>query len=392
MANESTYALISTLIPDIWENAMWYAQHMFVMPRLVTTFSDQDGMEDRKNSLYKETGIQDNVAETADLDSYRYEFDRDLASTLTPKEVGKQFLMTDRRVRTDTENVMADAAVDLGYAAGKKVEQDLLGLFANGTGGQFGDETNSASMNLIQAGRAKLEAAAVPGPYVAVLHPFQWFDIHSAFTNLSNPAPLNIRDLAQSSYYVTQVADITIVVSSLVPTVGIRDEVQTLTMTGTPTGGTFTLKFGGAETAPIAFNASAATVEAALELLPNIGVNLTSSGGPFPGTPVVITFATGQVGDTDVPLMTIGTNALTGGTSPTVTSVETTKGANYARGAIFTRDAFAYDQRAGFRIEPERNASLRAWELNLSGIYAVGTWRPERAVQLRSDASAPIAV
>jgi hypothetical protein len=46
------------------------------------------------------------------------------------------------------------------------------------------------------------------------------------------------------------------------------NEVQRITITGTPTGGTFTLTFQGNTTAPIAYNASAATVVAALEALP----------------------------------------------------------------------------------------------------------------------------
>lgn len=393
MASESTYALISALIPDIWENAMWYAQHQFVMPRLVTTFTDQNGMEDRKNSLYVETGIQDNVAETADLDSYRYEFDRNLLSTLSPKEVGKQFLITDRRIDTDTENVMADAARDLGYAAGKKVEQDLLALFASASGGQFGDQTNDASMNLLYAGRAALEAAAVPGPYVAVLHPLQWFDIHGDFVNLDNPAPLSVREQAQQSYYVTQVADMTIVVSSLVPKTAVATEVQTLTFdAGTADAGTFKLAFGGYETTALAYNATGATIQTAFRALTSIGgdtgVTVTgSAGGPF-----VITFGGGFAGE-DVPLVEVRENTVQDTpVAMALTPVETTKGSNYASGAIFRREAFALDQRRGFRIEPQRDASKRGWELNLSGIYAVGTWRPDYAVLLKSDASAPIDV
>ena len=40
----------------------------------------------------------------------------------------------------------------------------------------------------------------------------------------------------------------------------INDEVQTVTLTGAPTGGTFTLTYGGQTTSGIAFDAAAATV------------------------------------------------------------------------------------------------------------------------------------
>jgi hypothetical protein len=66
--------------------------------------------------------------------------------------------------------------------------------------------------------------------------------------------------------------------------------VQTVTTTGTPTGGTFTLTFEGRTTATIAYNASAAVVQAALEALPNIGTgNVLGGGGPLP-TGVTLTF------------------------------------------------------------------------------------------------------
>ncbi len=49
------------------------------------------------------------------------------------------------------------------------------------------------------------------------------------------------------------------------------NEVQTVTVTGSPTGGDYTLTFGGNTTAAIAHNASAQTVQAALQALASIG-------------------------------------------------------------------------------------------------------------------------
>lgn len=113
------------------------------------------------------------------------------------------------------------------------------------------------------------------------------------------------------------------------------NEVQTLTMTGTPTGGTFTLSFGGQTTAAIAYNASAAAVQAALELLTNIGSgNVLGAGGALPGTPVTITFQ-GALAATDVPLMTANSASLTGGSTPTMTPTTTTAGRSGRRYVIF---------------------------------------------------------
>ena len=105
------------------------------------------------------------------------------------------------------------------------------------------------------------------------------------------------------------------------------NEVQTLTVTGTPTGGTFRLTFKGATTTAIAHNASAATVQAALEALVTIGTGgVTCTGGALPGTAVVITFAGTSTSGRPHPAITFGSNLLTGGTAPTATIAETTKG------------------------------------------------------------------
>lgn len=57
--------------------------------------------------------------------------------------------------------------------------------------------------------------------------------------------------------------------------------------------------------------------------------------------------------------------------------------------AMFNPLALAYDERRAPRIEPERDASRRAWELNLSGVYAHGVWRPKWGIQGIFDATAP---
>jgi len=103
-------------------------------------------------------------------------------------------------------------------------------------------------------------------------------------------------------------------------------EVQTLTITGTPTGGTFKLQFRGQRTAAIAYNAAAAAVVAALEALPSVGAGgVTATGGALPGTAVVITFA-GALAARAQPLITVVEAAFTGGTAPAAAVAETTPG------------------------------------------------------------------
>jgi hypothetical protein len=111
-----------------------------------------------------------------------------------------------------------------------------------------------------------------------------------------------------------------------VPVAARPNEVQTVTITGGPTGGTFTLTLDGETTAAIAYNAAAAAVTLALEALSNVRVgSVVVTGGPGPGTPYVVTFSGTQYQGTDVPQFT-ATSSLTGGTSPAVTVTTSTAG------------------------------------------------------------------
>ena len=109
--------------------------------------------------------------------------------------------------------------------------------------------------------------------------------------------------------------------------------VQTVTITGTPTGGSITLTFEGRTTAAIAFDAAAADVQAALIALDCVATgDVVGSGGPFPDSAVVLTFG-GNYAKTPVSALT-ASSALTGGTSPAVSVAQTTPGvAASGRGA-----------------------------------------------------------
>lgn len=109
---------------------------------------------------------------------------------------------------------------------------------------------------------------------------------------------------------------------------------QTITITGTPTGGTFTITFLGTEaaplavpetTAPIAFNAPAATVQAALAALPSVGAaNVAVFGGPGPGTAYVVEFR-GAFDQQNTLLMNVA-HAFIGGTAPAIATRDTSAG------------------------------------------------------------------
>lgn len=67
----------------------------------------------------------------------------------------------------------------------------------------------------------------------------------------------------------------------------------------------------------------------------------------------------------------------------------TIDGNDDAKPGMWSRDAIAFDVRTAPYIEPERDASRRGWELNLSATYAKGVWRPKFGVQGIFDCTAP---
>ncbi len=95
------------------------------------------------------------------------------------------------------------------------------------------------------------------------------------------------------------------------------DEIQNIFL-DTPSAGTFTLTFSAQETGTIAFDATAATIQTALEALSNLAVGdviVTASGADF-----LVRFA-GTLAATDVAEMTIDGTGLTGAGSEAITTI-----------------------------------------------------------------------
>lgn len=281
MANETTYTLISSLLPDVYEAALMYAQETFIMPHLVTVYTDQTGMQIRQFSQYAAGTVSTGLGETQDLTPQQ--FDRSVLSSLTPGEIGTQFVVTDRRVGSDDVDVLADLAQHIGYTIFRQIETDLLADFASLAGGSVGTFGQRLSWEDVYKARAALAKAAVPPPYNLVISEYQYYDLATSanIVNMNGPAPLRVRDDIQSRYYVASVGDIDIFTTSVL-----------------------------AATDPIT-------------------------------------------------------------------------------GAMFNRAALALDIRRAMRIELQRDASLRATEVNATAVYAHGLRRPAWGVQIISDGTAP---
>jgi hypothetical protein len=95
-----------------------------------------------------------------------------------------------------------------------------------------------------------------------------------------------------------------------------EDGQQLVTITGAPSGGTFTLGYEGTSGAALASNATATAVQTALRAIAAIGSSGVSVRGR-PGGPYTATFQ-GTL-QTDAGPLTLDNNSLTGGTAPDVT-------------------------------------------------------------------------
>jgi hypothetical protein len=115
----------------------------------------------------------------------------------------------------------------------------------------------------------------------------------------------------------------------------VSSAVQSLALTGSPTGGTFTLTTAAplpvGKTGPIPYDATAATVQAALGAIVGIN-NIAVTGGPSPGSPFAITFQNAE-GLQSIPNLGADGTGLTGGTTPGVL-VQTTVAGGAAIGDL----------------------------------------------------------
>jgi hypothetical protein len=144
--------------------------------------------------------------------------------------------------------------------------------------------------------------------------------------------------------------------------------VQTVTLGGSPTGGTFTLTYAGQTTTGIAYNATAATVQTALQALSTIGPNNVAVTGSA-GGPWTVTFV-GTLAIKPITTMTGSAASLTGGT-PTITLATTVTGVvptwTWTFPASVALDWAAQD---GFFSSPVSSDIVNLWVTNPATIAA----------------------
>jgi hypothetical protein len=169
-----------------------------------------------------------------------------------------------------------------------------------------------------------LSVQSFPGAPVA---DHSWLAGDSAAFDNAQTGTLDVSEFTSGTHYdaTTKVMPAGVVLAKvggvLIPFASAA-EAQTITVTGTPTGGDFKLSVDGEVTAAIAFDANAAAVQAAIVALSNFAAGDVTVTGT---TTKTITFG-GAYAGVDVPTILLADNDLTGGSSPSVTIATTVPG------------------------------------------------------------------
>jgi hypothetical protein len=177
MASESTYGTMSTLIGNVYDMALFSAVEVNTMAPLVTVKGDLSDSRPRLWSTYSGGSfatIDENTDGTAQA------FHATVAGTLTPSLYFQQIFLTDRRLRTDPMDAQREAGRHLGNTLGTAVDILLSGLFSSFTGGTVGAGSATMTFAYTMLAAAYMRKNLIPGPYVCVLSPIQFYNMTSA--------------------------------------------------------------------------------------------------------------------------------------------------------------------------------------------------------------------
>lgn len=277
------YTSISTYINTIYERAVLVAREGGLMPSLVSNYS-ASGRMTRQFITRPEVSFE-TVADAVDY-SNPTTFGKSSIGTLTPAEVIAQFILTDANIESDPDGARNQAAQELGEAAAKKVDTDLVGVFSSFTT-DTGTANSAFSTTILADAISTLRAVYAPTSQIrAVLHPYHWHDIWLEMgvpaATYANKDEMTARALNQ--YFMGQYLSIPVYTS--------------------------------------------------------MNISIDSNADAISG--------------------------------------------------VFTPQSIALDTRRAYRLEHERDASLRAWELNATMVYAYGLGeRPAFGVKITADATAP---
>lgn len=180
----STSVTLNDLLPTIVQEALFVANERSIMRGLVKNYSL--GQAQGKTIQVPIYPVQTAASLTEGDDFTNTAVSTDVA-TFSVGQVGLMTMVTDLAVQASASNVVADLGQLFGQAIAKKIDQDLMGQFANFTTNTIGSSSTTITAALVMEGLTKLKSAGVPTDgIVAVLHPKIAYDLKSALTSQGN--------------------------------------------------------------------------------------------------------------------------------------------------------------------------------------------------------------
>lgn len=215
MANEVDTGIGTAFFSNVVQAGLFTLNETSIMRPLIRNY-DMSGTP----GLTAQVPIYPTVAVTTPgdgTDLSNAAFDLTTSKTITASEKGVMVTLTDLMKETASEDVASAIGRQIGSALAEKVDTDIAALFS-GFSNTVGSGAAEITVDDIFKAAATLRANQAPGPYVAVLHPNQAFQLKKLLAGNGN-TPMNNHELANEALrtgFVGRLAGIDIFESTVV--------------------------------------------------------------------------------------------------------------------------------------------------------------------------------
>lgn len=215
MADEATSGVLSELYANIVQSALYTLSEQTVIRPVVRNYdmSGTPGLT-AQVPIYPAIAAA-GVADGTDLANTAF---NTTSKTITASEVGVMVELTDLAAESATDDVAAAIGRQIGDAMAKKVDEDLAALFS-GFSNQINKAEAAVTVEDIFKAAATLRANQAPGAYIAVLHPFQAFDLKAQLTNNGATMSHSLSDVGNTALldgFIGRIAGVDIFESTVV--------------------------------------------------------------------------------------------------------------------------------------------------------------------------------
>jgi len=217
MANEATSSILSELYANIVQSALYTLNEQTVIRPVVRNYdmSGTPGLT-AQVPIYPSLSAAA-VADGTDLTNTAF---NTTSKTITASEVGVMVELTDLAAESANEDVAAAIGRQIGAAMAEKVDTDLAALFS-GFSNTVGSGAAEITVDDIFKAAAILRAnnANQNGSYVAVIHPYQAYQLKKQLTNAGATMSHSLSDVGNSALkdgFLGRIANVDIFESNVV--------------------------------------------------------------------------------------------------------------------------------------------------------------------------------